>query len=99
MLSSEVLTKENFKKGALVSESLLVAVVEQSNGTFAVFSTELESGETDHLSVWQSLDEALFKAHALVPLAHFEAFGCNKGSACVGGRQGNCESCHSNGSC
>ena len=91
-----MLTQETYKTGMLVNEELMAGVVALEDGSYAVFSTEIETAATRDFKKFEELISALNFANQLVPGAVFETFGCNKGSSCKGAQAGNCEGCKSN---
>ena len=94
-----LLTAETYKTGLLHDDEHMAGVVALPSGAFAVFVTVMETACTTHYREFPALDEALNHAAILFKpgTAHFEAFGCDKGSSCKGAQKGACESCGNSG--
>jgi hypothetical protein len=96
--TTALLTAETYKTGLIHDDVRMAGVVALPTGGFAVFVTEMETARTTHYQEFPALDEALNHAAILFKpgSAHFEAFGCDKGSSCRGAQKGACTSCGNN---
>ncbi len=94
---TQALTPDNYARGCLTGNRLMIGVTRLDTGKYAAFSVVIETGVPHDYTEHDTLESALLNARTITePNSCYEAFGCDKGSSCKGAQRGACTSCGNN---